>query len=192
MLLTTISRKIVLLTCFSCLAAISSQTSVSAFSIALTESSPLNSNGEFIYSYDITLESGESLEPDNFHNVVLTSLTEVTGTQASSPYSVPENGFDATSANFDVVANSSSQTNFPGVIEITSTSSVVGNVDYLAFFNDGNNIIASAVGQVEGPKNPNSVPFTFSPSLGLLISASFSSMYYLKKKIKHRLPPDER
>ncbi|MGK7935692.1 MAG: hypothetical protein AB4206_07800 [Xenococcaceae cyanobacterium] len=192
MLFTTISRKIVLLTCWSCLAAIANQTSVSAFNITLTESSPLSSNGEFIYSYDITLESGESLDPDNFHNVVLTSLAEVTGAQASSPYSVPENGFDATSANFDVVANSSSQTNFPGVIEITSTSSVVGNVDYLAFFNDGNNIIASAVGQVAGPKNSNSVPFTFSPSLGLLISASFSSMYYLKKKIKPRLPPDER
>ncbi len=190
MLLTTISQKIILLTCWSCLAAIASQTSVSAFNITLTESSPVSSNGEFIYSYDITLESGESLDPDNFHNVVLTSLAEVTGAQASSPYSVPENGFDATSANFDVVANSSSQTNFPGVIEITSTSSVVGNVDYLAFFNDGNNIIASAVGQVEGPQNPNSVPFTFSPSLGLLISASFSSMYYLKKKTKPRLPPD--
>lgn len=190
MLLTTISQKIILLTCWSCLAAIASQTSVSAFNITLTESSPVSSNGEFIYSYDITLESGESLDPDNFHNVVLTSLAEVTGAQASSPYSVPENGFDATSANFDVVANSSSQTNFPGVIEITSTSSVVGNVDYLAFFNNGDNIIASAVGQVEGPQNPNSVPFTFSPSLGLLISASFSSMYYLKKKTKPRLPPD--
>ena len=192
MLSTNIVRKI-FLTCFPFLAAIASQTSVYAFEISLDKSSPVSSNGEFIYTYNITLESGESLVPNSLNDLILISLAKVTGAQASAPYSVPENGFDSTSANFEVIADLSPETNFPGVIEITSTSSLVGNVDYLAFFNDGSNVLASSVGQVQGPINSSSVPFTFSPSLGLFISANcFSAYYFLKKKIKPLLPTDER
>ena len=183
MLLTTIARKNFFITCFSCLVAITSKADVYAFEISLDASSPLTSNEEFIYTYNITLESGESLEPNNLNSLILTSLAEVTDAQGSEPYAVDENGFDSISANFDVTVDLSPKTNFPGVIKITSTSSILGNIDYLAFFNDGSNNVASSGGQVLGPTNASSVPFTFSPSIGLFISASFLSLYYLKKNI---------
>ena len=182
----TIAKKIFLVF-FSALATITNQTRVYAFEISLASSSPISSNEEFIYIYNINLESGESLEPDNLNNLILTSLAEVTEVRAFEPYSVAENGFDSTSANFEVIADLSPETNFPGVIEITSTSSVVGNIDYLAFFNDGSSIIASSGGRVLGPTNASSVPFTFSPSLGLLISASFFSVYYLKRLCRSKV-----
>lgn len=177
-----ISRKFLVFTCFSFLGAMTSQTSVYGFNILLDVSSPVNNNGEFIYTYNVTLESGESLTPNSFNDLILTSLAEVTDAQAVSPYAVPANGFDSTSANFDVVSDPSPATSFPGAIEITSTSSIVGNVDYLAFYNDSNNLPASLSGQVQGPIESNSIPFTFSPGLGLLISASFFSVYYLRRK----------
>lgn len=182
MLLINVVRKFFVLTCFSCLGAITSSTSVYGFNIVLDTSSPIDDNGEFIYTYDITLESGESLVPDGFDNLILENLAEVTKVEAFSPYLVTENGFDSTSANFEVAIDSSPQTNFPGVIEITSTSSVVGNIDYVGFYNDSNNLPAISVGQVLGPIESNSIPFTFSPSLGLLISASFLGISYFKHR----------
>lgn len=181
MLLTTITRKFLLFTCFSFLGVTIAKTSVYAYSISLDSSSPIEDNGEFIYTYDITLEPGESLESDSSNSLILTGLAEVIDAQAFSPYIIPENGFDSTSANFDTIADPPIRMSFPGVIEITSTSSVVGSINYDAFYNDSNNFPTFASGQTQGPVAFRPIPLTFSPGLGLLISASFFSMYYLKQ-----------
>ncbi len=138
-----------------------------------------SSSGGGTFSYDITLDPGESLEEDDF--IELTNLGGVTatGVGTGSPYDT--DGFDSTSADFivvtDVPLSGSSQTFF-NAISLTSNNPT-GNINFEGTY-DG--FINDFDGTISGPVTP--VPFEPSTNLGIFTLFSIWGFNRYRKKLK--------
>ncbi len=97
---------------------------------------------------------------------------------ANSPYIL--GGFDATSANFSVNTLTSGPATLSGVIQLESPNSLDG-LEYQAFFTDNGTPNVSS-GVVDASTSA-SVPFEFSPGLGIILLASGFGLRQLKQKL---------
>lgn len=167
-----ITLKLLTLTCLTVAGVTKHQQTAQALTFSLNGVS--SSQGVNTFSYSVTLQTGESLGTGD--PLIFQNLSGVTSASASNPYSLV--GFDPSSANFIVSANESGAQTFPGVITINSTAST-GTVNYSGGFSGG-----TFSGTINGPAV--SVPFEFSPSLGLAIMAGIFGLNYLRKQLDRR------
>ena len=125
------------------------------------------------YSYTVALDASDSLDIGD--QLILTNLSGVTAADASSPYIL--GGFDATSANFLVNATTSGETTLTGVISLTSADSL-SDLEYQVFFTDNSTpSVASSFA------SSASVPFDFSPALGIVLVFGSLGLRQLKRKL---------
>lgn len=138
-----------------------------------------SSSGSGTFSYDVTLDAGESLETDDY--IWLTNLGGVTATSvgAGSPYDT--DGFDSTSADFIVVnpvpSLTTSQT-FSNAISLTSNNPT-RNINFEGTY-DG--FIGDFKGTISGPGTP--VPFEPDTDLAMFIFLGFLGINYYRKRFK--------
>lgn len=154
-----------------------SVTSAHALSISLNNSS----SGSGVFSYDITLNAGESLAAGDDY-IYLKNLAGVTGTNAQYPYAT--DGFDSTSADFLVsttIPSDTSPQTFLNAITIMSNNPTgnimfegTTNTNSSEFFDNG----------ITGPVATSAVPLEFSPSLGLVSVIGLMGLNYCRQKLK--------
>ena len=166
-----ITRKLLALSSIAIASIFFSQTDARALSVSLDGGAPSGN----VYNYSVTLDSDESI--DTFDSLVFLNLAGVTNATASSPFAIDTNGFGSNDANFDVITNASGSQTLSSVIQITSTATV-GTVNYDLFTGSG-----SFSGTVLGPSATTaSVPFEFSPGLGIMMITSVFALNKLKNK----------
>ena len=152
-------------------------TSAHALSISLNNSS----SGSGIFSYDITLNAGESLAAGDDY-IYLKNLAGVTGTNAQSPYAT--DGSDSTSADFLVsttIPSDTSPQTFLNAITIISNNPT-GNITFEGTTDANSSEFLN--NNIEGPVATNAVPFDFSPSLGILTIIGFVGLNFYRQRIK--------
>lgn len=165
-----ITRNLLTISSIAISSIVSIQTNAEAITVSLDGGTPSGN----VYNYSITLDNNESL--DTFDTLVFLDLADVTNATASSPFQ--NDGFGSEDANFSVTANTNGSQTLSNVIQITSNAPV-GIVNYDLFTNSG-----SFSNTVLGPSTTaTSVPFEFSPSLGLLLMGSvFGISRYVKSR----------
>lgn len=141
---------------------------------ALTFSPDNSSPSDDVYSYSITLEPDEALEP--LDTLVLSDLEGVTDATASSPFEVSTigGGFSETDANFEVTNSVSGGQTLPSVIRVTSPAAL-NNVQYDLF--TSSNSFSGTV------NSATPVPFELSPGIGMIMAIGALSLRHLKTRL---------
>lgn len=167
-----ITRNLLALSGIAIASIFSSQTNAEALTVSLDGGAPSGN----VYNYSITLDNSESI--DILDTLVFLDLADVTNATASSPFQI--DGFSTEDANFSVSANTTGPQTLSGVIQITSTASV-GTVNY-DLFTGGNSFSSNVLGP--STTAAASVPFEFSPALGIIMATGVLILTQLKNKLK--------
>ncbi|VEP14835.1 exported hypothetical protein [Hyella patelloides LEGE 07179] len=171
-------RNFFTLSCLAIAGILSNQSNAQAVSISFDSVS--NDN----YNSSITLDAGESLSSGNV--LLLTNVQGITSatTPVNSPFELSTigGGFSTINANalFEVSDSESESgpVTLSNVIQINATGSL-DNVEYKLFASDS---FSGAV-----TNNSTSVPFEFSPGLGIAIATGFFGWRFLKNTVAERL-----
>ena len=162
--------KLLISICMAMAGTVVSAASAQAFSFSLNTHDP----GAGTYSYDITLNSGETLDIGD--PLALTGLDGITAIDSTNNADLQfSNSFGSISADFLTTNSGSGAQTFSEAIILTSGNSI-GTIDY-----SGSSSAGAFSGTTQGPV---AVPFGPSGNLGVFTLMSLIGLNHYRKKLK--------